>query len=127
LASVIENTSGSTIDSSQAVPSSMPCSAQHLHDMGAETADRAFLDGEQDFVLARQFQDHVDVERFMKRASAMVGGQSMRAVRPRLLAFAETGPTTIMRSGALATMGLFRSGVLRRASASPTPRPSPRG
>jgi len=40
--------------------SSMPFSASVCITWGAEAADRAFLDGEEDLVLARQFQDQID-------------------------------------------------------------------
>jgi hypothetical protein len=36
---------------------------QTLQHMGAEAADGPFLDGDEDFVFARQLQDHVEIER----------------------------------------------------------------
>src|SRR3954452_24379726 len=60
--------------------------------MRAEATDRAFLDSDQDFVLARQFQNELEVERFHE---ARVGDSGRQAMRSQfvgsLLAFGETG------------------------------------
>ena len=50
---------------------------ERLQHIGAEAADRAFLDGEQHFVLAGEPQQHVDVERLGK---ARIGDRGREAI-----------------------------------------------
>ena len=63
---------------------------QRLQHIGAEAADRAFLDGDQHLVLARQPQQQIGVERLGK---ARIGDRGRQAERGqfvgRLQAFAE--------------------------------------
>src|SRR3954454_17158428 len=58
----------------------------------ANPADRAFLDREQHFVLARELQHQVEIERLHEARVGNGGGKAMRGeLVGGLLAFAETG------------------------------------
>ena len=62
-----------------------------LH-VAAEPADRAFLDGDQDLVFARQLHDQLDVERLHEARVGDGGGEAMRGeFVGGLLAIGETG------------------------------------
>ena len=103
------NTSGSTIARIRRPPSSMPCSASVCITWEPKPPIDAFLDGEQDFVLARQLQHQVDVERLHEARIGNGGGQAMRGqFVGGLLAFAKTGAERQQRDlGALADDAAF--------------------
>ncbi len=122
--------SGSTIGADLEAAVEHAVVGERLQHMGAEAADRAFLDGDQHLVLARQPQQQVGVERL---GEARVGDRGREPARGELVggleAFGQPRAEREQRDlGALAHDAALAD--LERhafAPASSTPTPSPRG
>ena len=123
-------TSGSTMQRIFKPQSSTPLLGQRLQHIGAEAADRAFLDGDQHLVLARQPQHQVGVERLGK---ARVGDRGRQAERGQFVGRLQGIRRAARRSDSSATLWPSRRmRPLPISSGMPsagigTPTPSPRG